>query len=227
MIKEILELFKGNSALDEIETNLVTMLEIASDMFNKVTEAFETGKLDTELKTYLWNRDEEINQLDQKIRRRLFTHLLVGNCKQGDVSSVLAFMTVVKDAERLGDFMKNIYRVLETNFQPEKEDANEKLLRLRRHINKQFGNIKVVLKSNDEKRALEIVEMSRRDQDTCKATIADLIRGDNSNFDCLNPVSCALLMRYFKRVLSHQINVAMAIYMPLDRLDTYSDKHEK
>ncbi len=222
MIKEILKIFEKHSTLQKVEFTFDEMLVLARDMFFKATTPLESAPADENLRTYLWEKDEEINKLESTIRRRLYTHLVVGKCATSDLSSVMAFMSLVKDAERLGDFCKNVFRVLRSMKEEEKPDAKEKLLKLRKNILKQFDNIREVLQSDDQKRTLEIVNLSKRDQQRCQTYIKSLIEGTDE-VDCTNAVACALLFRYFKRVLSHQINIATSVYLPLDKLDFFDE----
>ena len=223
MIKEILKIFEKHSTLQKVEHTFDEMLALAKDMFSKATSPLDSAPADEDLRTYLWEKDEEINKLESEIRRRLYTHLVVGKCATSDLSSVMAFMSLVKDAERLGDFCKNIFRVLRAANGPEKPEAQANLLKMRKNILKQFDNIREVLKSDDQKRTLEIVDLSKRDQQRCQTNIDNLIMGDTEASDCNNPVACALLFRFFKRVLSHQINIATSVYLPLDKLDFFDE----
>ena len=214
MFSKILEIFRKHSALDEVEKKLDEMLEIASDIFNKATEALETGTIGADYGEYIWKRDRKINGIEQEIRRRLYTHLVISGT--ADLYPAMAFLRVVQDAERCGDYVKNLFSVIEAMTEPETGETAEKLLRLRRHTIKQFQNIREVLKNNDEKLAQKIVEFSRRDQDECEQNILNMIRKEDEDIRCNNPVAAALSFRYYKRLLSHLIHIAQAMYMPLD-----------
>jgi len=221
MFKEILEIFKRHSALDEIGHDFVEMIQIAQEMFTEATKCMEDGQPDPAVADYLKQRDEKINELEQQIRRRLYTHLLVSGT--ADLSPALAFMSIVKDAERLGDFTKNIFNTLHRAKSIAPEPCHAQKIRMRKHIIKQFEHIQDVIISHDEDRAREIVALSRRDQAECDQYIWAMVEGRNDVIECNNPVACALLFRFFKRVLSHLVHIATSVYMPLDKLDVFDE----
>ena len=221
MFKEILEIFKRHSALDEIGQDFIEMLRISEEMFVEATKCMESGQPDPAVADYLKQRDVKINELEQQIRRRLYTHLLVSGT--ADLSPALAFMSIVKDAERLGDFTKNIFSTLHRAKSIAPEPCHEIKIRMRNHIIKQFKNIQQVIASHNEEQAREIVALSRRDQAECDQYIWALVEGKNDLIACNNPVACALLFRFFKRVLSHLVHIATSVYMPLDKLDVFDE----
>lgn len=214
MFREILEIFSKHSTLDEVEKILDEMLEVLEDMFVKATECQLSGHTDDSLRAYIWKQDEKINGVEKTVRRRLFTHLAIAGT--ADLSPAMAFLRVIRDAERCGDYVKNIYTVLSLMSEPETGKVAEKLEKLRCNVIKQFGNIREVLKTYDEKRAKEIVDFSRHDQDMSEQIICDLIKGDINALPCNNAVACALLFRYYKRLLSHLVHIARSVYTPFD-----------
>lgn len=214
MFQKILEIFSKHSTLDEVEKILDEMLEVLTDMFIKATETQLSGNTDDELRAYIWKQDEKINGVEKTVRRRLFTHLAIAGAT--DLSPAMAFLRVIRDAERCGDYVKNIYTVLSLMSEAETGEVAERLEKLRSNTIKQFGNIREVLKTYDEKRAKEIVDFSHRDQDISEQIICDLIKGDSNAIPCNNPVACALLFRYYKRLLSHLIHIAKSVYTPFD-----------
>ena len=221
MFKEILDLFKRHSALDAIEEDFLSMLDIARDMFERATEPMVTGVVASETEAYVTGRDAKLNELEQSIRRRLYAHLLVSGT--ADLHPSMAFMSIVKDAERLGDYSKNIHAAVRRMKTANPAPSPAPKLRLREHILLQFTNIRKAVADHDEQKAREIVVLSKRDQAECDQYIWALIEGRNEEVGSENPVASALLFRFFKRMLSHLVNIGTSVYLPLDKLDAFDE----
>jgi len=221
MFKEILDLFKRHSALEEIEAEFLSMLEIGRDMFERGTQCMVTGTVEHDTEAYILAQDQRLNELEQSIRRRLYTHLLVSGT--ANLHPAMAFMSIVKDAERLGDFSKNIFATLKRVKEENPAPSPKIKLRLREHVLRQFINIHTAIANQDETLAREIVELSRRDQRECDGYIWDLVEGRGDAIGIENPVASALLFRFFKRVLSHLVNIGTSVYLPLDKLDAFDE----
>jgi len=221
MFKEMLDIFRKHSTLEEIGRDFVRMLDISEEMFEKATEAMVTGVTEDYLEAWLKGRDEELNTLEQSIRRRLFTHLLVSGPE--DLTASLAFMNIVRNAERIGDYCKNINQVLLRSkaFAPEPCHALKN--RMRDHILRQFRHVKETISTHDEALAKQVVAYSREDQDLCQQYINQLVRGEEGELVCVNPVAGALLFRYFKRVLAHLVHVGASVYQPMENLDIFDE----
>ena len=221
MFKEILELFKRHSALDAIEEEFLSMLDIAREMFERATEPMVTGSVDESAEAYITGSDERLNELEQSIRRSLYAHLLVSGT--ADLHPSMAFMSIVKDAERLGDYSKNIYAAVRRMKTANPAPSPATKLRLREHILLQFTHIRQAVARHDEQQARDIVALSKRDQAECDQYIWALIEGRDEEVGSENPVASALLFRFFKRVLSHLVNIGTSVYLPLDKLDAFDE----
>ena len=62
-----------------------------------------------DVRTPLYERDVAVNELERSIRRKVLRHLTVN--PGHDVAICLALMSVAKDAERIGDYCKNVFEV--------------------------------------------------------------------------------------------------------------------
>jgi len=67
-----------------------------------------TQPLDT-ITEPIHEKDKAVNQRERAIRKMLVEHLAVN--PGSDIPGCLAMMSLVKDAERLGDYVKNLYEV--------------------------------------------------------------------------------------------------------------------
>ena len=107
MLKEIVALWKGETFMGKIVEGFGEMLSDAEYVFTNAWGAL-TGQLDIEqVKQPLHDKDRAVNGHEREIRRKLLEHLSI-NPRQ-DISGCLVIMSLVKDAERIGDYSKNIF----------------------------------------------------------------------------------------------------------------------
>ena len=101
----ILDLFKRDNWSNELVDKISEMLELGSAMFDYTSGVLVVGNPDSDPQALLYDRDIRINKLERTIRRSVISHLSVRGSR-AEVPSALIFMNVVKDAERIGDYIK-------------------------------------------------------------------------------------------------------------------------
>ena len=109
MLKELLAALKGTDALSEMISRVGEMIEAGKWMFERAAEALAREADWETTADELYARDRQINEIEQNVRERIVTHLSLGH--QADLSACLVLMSVVKDAERIGDYGKNIFEI--------------------------------------------------------------------------------------------------------------------
>jgi len=110
MLTELLRAWRKRDLLRRIFDEFIQMLDISRGMFEAVCEVLEGKRKLEEVKVTIYQHDQEINKLEQTIRTQLLEHLTL---RPGvDISACLVLMSVVKDAERLGDYCKNLIDVV-------------------------------------------------------------------------------------------------------------------
>ena len=68
------------------------------------------GKKDGDVvRDSLYSKDQEINTLLRSVRANILTHLSINPV--ADIPGCLALMSIAKDAERIGDYCKNVFEV--------------------------------------------------------------------------------------------------------------------
>ena len=104
----VFQFFKGGeSTIDVVEATLVQMVLDGRDVYDTAMEALFGGGKSKETKRELKTTDRGINTAQQDVRRDLMLHASVNDTV--DLPLVLAYMSTVKDAERIGDYSKNFY----------------------------------------------------------------------------------------------------------------------
>lgn len=219
MFSNILNIFKSKDFLTTMEEDFKVMLDNASEMFELVCKRLIHNNPETPLKERIYALDKEINDMEREIRRRVMEHLAF-NPKE-DISMCLILMSVVKDAERVGDYSKNLYEVSKLLKNPIEKDSFAELFDIEGQINQLFSNTKEAFINANEDKARDCWELKTNIKTKCDDIIEELANSDrNAN----EAVSYALIARHFKRIASHLTNVATALIVPLSDLDYYREE---
>ena len=217
MFKNLLSFWKGKDFLSEVFGEFKTMLDDSEVMFRAVCDRLLENTDGPELKQSVYDIDQKVNLLQKSIRKRIVENLSLQPTV--DVTACLVLMSVVKDAERLGDYCKNLYEVSEfldkpidrTFFDQYFDSIHEETLSL-------FGLTRDAFIGGDEEkgRAACRRELIKR----CDKIVEELARSDLT----VNEAVCyALMARYFKRIIAHLVNIATSVVLPLSDLD-YCDE---
>ena len=105
----VLDFFRssGPSSVEAVEEKLAGMLRDGRDVYTAATDALFGGGKSKETKREVKTTDRGINAAQRDVRRELLLHASVNDAV--DLPLVLSYMSVVKDAERVGDYSKNLY----------------------------------------------------------------------------------------------------------------------
>lgn len=220
MFRELIELWKGEETLiDEIVDEFKEMVALAESMTRDVNRVLFEGGTNEEFKKKLYKKDSKLNFSEQTIRRKIMSQL-AGTGAEGPIASCLILMSVSKDAERLGDYAKNIYEIAEIKQKLEKEEPYYgRLLRIRDRLEELFSEVLKAYQESDKYRARELVELSYQAQRLCNENVGELLLADPANEN----VAYAVLTRYYKRCLAHLSNIATSIFMPVTKIDFFDE----
>ncbi len=220
MFKNLLSFWKGKDFLLQVMEDFRIMLDEAESMFEAVCARLTGGGDDPELKERIYRMDKKVNELQKEIRRRIVEHLSLQPTV--DVNACLILMSVVKDAERLGDYSKNLYEVTELLEHPiDKSLFSQYFDSLDSDIVKLFGQTRDAFIGADEEKARSTWDYHRRINKACDKIVKKVAK---SNLSVNEAVSFALIARYFKRIVSHLVNIATSVVLPLSDLDYFDEK---
>ena len=203
------------SGLDEIMQYFEQMLEDGRHVFDAAANSLLGGTDPAIIKDDLWATDKRINSNERRIRRRLITHAAVHGRTEFPVC--LALMSIVKDAERIGDFGKNIF---DLSFMGASinADAKEDLVRIKDATSRLLAKSRNVYETQDAAGARAFIAECEELQSHCEAKLRELCMATGENV-----AATAMTYRYLKRVLAHSMNIITSVVMPLDRLDYYDE----
>lgn len=215
MLKEIIKIWKGESFMKNLILEFGEMLSDAEYVFVQAWAGL-SGKEDIEkIKDFLYAKDVSVNKHERGIRRKLLEHLSI-NPRQ-DISGCLAVMSLVKDAERIGDYAKNIFDLGVMLHGSIKElKYLQRLSELQERIAEHFPKLKKAFLESDDYLAKEILREYVPIKEGCNSILHDLF---SETLSTREAVATALLARYLKRINSHMSNIASGLVYPLDRID--------
>ena len=220
MFKNLLDFWKGKDFLSEVLEEFNAMLEDAMLMFRSSYGKLVHGEDSDVMGQAVYDLDQRINARQKDIRKRIIEHLSVNPTV--DVMACLLLFSVTKDAERLGDFAKNIYENSVLLVKPfNKETYNELFGNMESDILDLFMNTREAFIESDEEKAKRAWEYQRSIKRRCDDIIYKVSRSELS----VNEAVCmALTARYIRRIASHLTNIATSVIVPLTDLDYFNDK---
>ena len=220
MFKNLRSFWKGRHFLDEVYNEFREMLEGAERMFEMVCRALLQNADEANLGQKIHDADKQINKLQKQMRRRIIEHLALQPTV--DVSACLILMSVVKDGERLGDYCKNLYEVVELLSEPiERQEYAEYFNELDRDIVALFGYTQSAFFEADEEKARLTWDVENRIAKRCDRIVERIAKAPLST----NRAVCfALIARHYKRIVAHLVNIATSSILPLSDIDYFDER---
>lgn len=194
------------------------MLEDGRHVFDAACNSFVGGTDPAVVGKDLFATDKRINKIEQAIRRELVVHVAVS--EKVDYPLCLTLMSLVKDAERIGDYAKNIFDLaVECRDFPGDPLAAD-IVETKDRVSRKLAKMRSLYDSQDAAQAETFLIESDDIKDHCDAQVTRLL---HDNTISGNPVAAALMYRYTKRVMAHSMNVVTSIVMPVDKLDYFDE----
>jgi phosphate uptake regulator len=196
------------------------MCEDTEAMFHSVLKKLLEGKETPGLKDRIYSVDRQVNELEREIRKRIVEHLSLQPTV--DVPACLLMMSVVKDAERIGDYCKNLYEVTELLGKPLDINKYRQLFDdIEKELNEEFTKTRKAFQESDEQLAKDVLNTERAIVKKCDDILKKLAA---SKLDTNEAVCFTLLARYFKRISAHLANIGSSVILPISNLDFFDEK---
>lgn len=221
MLRELLKAWHSRDLLGRMLDDFQEMLRKTEWLFETVSDVLLRKRKPEEVADEIYSTDKEINKAERSIRRELVQHLVVR--PDADVPASLILMSVVKDAERIGDFCKNIFEV--ANMYTMNFDHGRHITPLqetRSRISELFVRTRKAFVNSDDDEARQVIIEAEVLSRWCDDKIKDLF---NDDLPTQKAVAYTLLSRYFKRIAAHLENIASAVTGSIEDLD-YPLGHE-
>ncbi|MEC7909340.1 MAG: PhoU domain-containing protein [Actinomycetota bacterium] len=208
------------SGLENIESQVQRMVNDARHTFDLALSAVTGGAVET-VADEIRETDRQINATEVEIRRALLVHASVHGGI--DTPEVLAFMNMIKDLERIGDYNKNIFDLAEEGVSFTESPELDSILSLRDEVSSRISLMGEILSMRDEERARTYIERGDEMRKDFDRRVNELL---HSTEEAVTAVPRALLFRFLKRVSAHSSNVVSAVVMPVDQLDYYDESED-
>ena len=222
MFKNLLSFWKGKDFVSQVMSDFTLMLDHSENIYTMVTQALLENKQSDDLKENVYKIDKQINRLQRSIRTRIVEHIALQ--PSINTNTCLCLMSVVKDAERIGDYTKNLYEVIElldkpidrNTYDPYFDDIDKDILTL-------FQETKEAFVQEDDSKAKASFKLESKLVKDCDAILTKLAKSDLSTNES---VCYALIARYFKRIAAHLVNISTSVVLPISNLDYFDEKKE-
>jgi phosphate uptake regulator len=215
MFREILGLWKQDNFMENVVERFGEMLYDAEFVFDCAWRSILGQMVIDEVRQQVYDKDININKNEREIRRMLAEHLSI-NPKQ-DVSGCLVMMSLIKDAERIGDYSKNIFD-LATMLDGDAKEMKymERLSAVQRKISQHFPLLQRAFLDSNEEAANSVLKEYEPIKGACKGMLLDLF---DDKLPLREAVTTTILIRSFKRINSHMSNIATGMVYPMHKID--------
>jgi phosphate uptake regulator len=216
MFRDLMRVWAEHTFSQRVVDDFLSMLEDSEEMleyvFRVLTDEGKGKKSDKKV----YKKDQRINLTEREIRRQVLIHLSTNPAP--NLPACLGLISIVKDAERLGDYVKNLFELKELSkdskeapdiFRSIYDEVGSSLMQLFKDVASAFENSDRILARN----AIESgVRISRR----CEEIINEVA---DSDYKVRDAVVSALGVRYIKRIALHLTNIVSSVNNPLPELD--------
>ena len=204
----------GSAGLEKMRAEFGQMLDAGRHTFDTASNAFLGGTELEVIRQDLFDTEKRINRAEQQIRREIVVHATVHGAAEFPPRLIL--MSIVKDAERIGDYAKNIFDLAEIIPHPPGGQHRENLVKLKDRILEMMAACREVFDAHSKSRASELLREAHDIQSFCEQQVSQLV-GAEEPLDLA--AAYALAYRYFKRISGHTSNVVSSVVQPLDKID--------
>jgi phosphate uptake regulator len=221
MFKQITAIWKREGLMKKALECTEQMFILASKNFDIATEEL-IENLDIK-RAKIYSTDQKINEYEQDVRRKVFEHLTI-NPKQ-DLNASLILITVVKDLERIGDFVKNIIEL--SHHYPKKlpdNDYTKELIAIRNRMSNILKDSLKVFKNGDVEKAKEFYAFYREVTEKVDSMIIHLLEDDS--LKVREAIVYTLFARYLKRVSAHLGNILTTVINPFHLVGYKVENHK-
>lgn len=219
MFQWLKNLTGDTSSFQPIVNLFSVMLQDGHRMFDLASNALLGDVKPDVIREDLFLTDRKINHAEQELRRNLIVHANVHG--RVEFPSCLVLMSIGKDAERIGDYCKNIFDLAASRSFTSADPQFSELRALRERISTLLEKVQEAYVAQDEDTAKEVLKEAEQVEDACDDQINSLVASEDSQ---ASDIAAALSCRYFKRVAAHAKNVSTAIFMPIHKLDFFDER---
>ncbi|MFC1650843.1 phosphate uptake regulator PhoU [Candidatus Latescibacterota bacterium] len=194
-----------------------SMLESSEEMISYALKVLTHKGKAKNVQENIYIKDQKINITEQEIRKRILIRL--STSPGGNIPACLVLISIAKDAERLGDYVKNIFELSNMVFRDFGDDDllfQQLFETIGQDVKDLFNSVNTAFKNSDTELALEVSAQSRSISKKCEDVINQVVKSD---FTADQAVVLTLGARYLKRIALHLSNISSSIFLPMPEMD--------
>jgi len=220
MFANLSRFWKGGAFVAKALEEFKEMLDSTETMYTLVRGRLLEEAQVPDLEEKIREIDKGVNDAQRDIRKRIVEHLSLQPTV--DVNACLLLMSVVKDAERLGDYAKNLYEVTQLQDKPMDVELFRRYFdNLDKEVSTLFQLTREAFVESDETKAQMAWGYENKVAKWCDNVVKEVAKSDMS----VNEAVCfTLIARHFKRIVAHLVNIATSVVLPLSDLDYFDEK---
>jgi len=215
VIKTLIEAWRSHAAIRHMYDEFMEMLRATEHMFHLIGQILFDDVDTAVVADDIFATDIRVNKTERKIRRQIVEHLTVHPA--GDVPACLVLMSIVKDAERIGDYCKNLFEVRALLGKEISRDVMpEEVHRVYARVREAFELTRRAIGRCDEKAARTVADAGKRFAHELDEKVAAIATSD---LPARVAVPRALAYRHMKRIHAHLVNISTSLVQPVHKLD--------
>lgn len=201
---------KGSRLVEAAFEDVSRMLDQSEKMLDySLSALLDNQRLEVDLEEL----DDVVDESERMVRRTILQHLSVN--PQQDLVASLILVSMVQDAERIGDFARGLAELVELAGAPREGEFADKLKTLASRVRPLFDTCEQAFREDDtEKATLVITEHAQLKPalvDYTKEVAASELSADMA-------IVYASAARILRRISAHLSNIASTVVQPYDRI---------
>ena len=191
------------------------MLHQSEEMLNhSLAVLFENRPLAVDLE----DMDDLVDEAERRVRRSILEHLAVN--PQQDLVASLVLVSMVQDAERIGDFARGLVELVRMARSPRQGPFAEELAAIAERLRPLFGVCERAFRLADADEARRVILAHRELRTELKGYRTRVAASDLSADMAVVYAGAAQILR---RVGAHLANIASTVVQPYDRIRHHDD----
>ena len=157
--------------------------------------------------------DDPVDEAERMVRRSVLEHLSFN--PQQDLVASLVLVSMVQDAERIGDFARGIGELVPLARGPREGPFAERLREITRELRPLFEETEAAFRKDDPERARRVMEKASEIKAELRRYTEDVAASDLTADMAVVYASAARILR---RIGAHLSNIASSVAQPYDRI---------
>ena len=207
------DLFKAHRPplIQQCLDDMNVMLETTHEMLDAATaHLLDNAPLTTDLPA----KDALVNDKEEAIRRAVLKHVVID--PQRELVFSLVLVSIVQDAERIGDLAKTLAETVSLARRPRTGANVETLRAIRDHVAGMFEKTRAAFVEGDEERARQVMNQSRTTKTRVTVFLENLAAQDDLTGN--EALVLGMAARMIGRTSSHLSNLASSVALPFDQI---------